>query len=109
MVYSQFSKYFMFSGFAILTIHYNLLVFVVSAAEFFRVTLRQVTACVRPMLTILFCLQQVRGQSQLLLESGALQRPAADNTQVTVLQRSEDRNNTVSLSINHESEVKLLF
>lgn len=93
MVYSQFSKYCMFSGFAILTIHYNLLILVVSA-EFFRVTLRQVTACVRPELAILFCLQQVRSQSQLLLESGALQRPAADNTQVTVLQRSEDRGTT---------------
>lgn len=56
MVYSQFSKYFMFSGLAILTIHYNLLVV---SAEFFRVTLRQVTACVRPKLAILFCLQQV--------------------------------------------------
>ncbi len=55
-ILSLSSKYFMFSGLAILTIHYN---FLVVSAEFFRVTLRQVTACVRPELAILFCLQQV--------------------------------------------------
>lgn len=57
MVYAQFSINLMFSGFAILTIHHNLFLLIVSAAEFFRVTLRQVAGCVGPMLGVLFCLQ----------------------------------------------------
>lgn len=74
-----------------LTVLLPLLLLVVSAAEFFSITLQKVTPWTRVMRQSGLMPHQVGSQAQLLLQGGSLQVRAAYHPEVTVLQRPRDK------------------